>query len=277
MTSPHLFPLASLQCLKVAGAQSKPFLQGQLTCDTRLVSPNHMRPGALCDLKGRVVAVMDVVEWNDVFLIYSGALHKLIQKSLAMAAKLSRVTLEVSPSIKCMGLFFPASSSVSLPFTLPTERFQLQTTPEVACYSVLPDCYILMYEQEPTWFKDLPALPEASWHQMLLSQQAVFIYPETSGQFLAQRLNLDKTEHISFNKGCYKGQEIIARMHFRGVNKYELVTSVISTTRPLLPGMPILSPTSQQQIGEIVDVVAMRADEYLILASMLKSETLKSG
>lgn len=92
--------------------------------------------------------------------------------------------------------------------------------------------------------------------------------PQTQGEFLAHHLNLPELGAVSFNKGCYLGQEIIARMQYRGKIKKHL--AILEYTRPadcsLVPGSPIFKANTQNEepVGQIVNI-----SDKLILASIL--------
>jgi folate-binding protein YgfZ len=75
------------------------------------------------------------------------------------------------------------------------------------------------------------------------------IHPETSGAFLPHDINLDQLGAISFEKGCYTGQEIIARMQYRGKLKKRMRTATLTTDNPPTPG-------SDDSLGTIVDVAS---------------------
>lgn len=74
------------------------------------------------------------------------------------------------------------------------------------------------------------------------------IHPETSGAFLPHDINLDQLGAISFDKGCYTGQEIIARMHYRGKLKKRMQSTTLTTDNPPQPG-------AEHTLGTIVDVL----------------------
>jgi len=92
-----------------------------------------------------------------------------------------------------------------------------------------------------------------------LQQKVPAIYPETSGKFLPHELRLPELNAISFDKGCFTGQEIIARMHYKGKMKKQLITTTLETTETLLPGQDLF------QGGVIVDVELKSKDNYNIL------------
>ena len=94
------------------------------------------------------------------------------------------------------------------------------------------------------------------------------IYPETSGKFLPHDLNLQETQAISFEKGCYTGQEIIARMHYKAKLKNHLYAAEINSTLPVLPGAEIYCLDSDNQsrpAGMIADAEKLTQQQYLVL------------
>lgn len=114
-----------------------------------------------------------------------------------------------------------------------------------------------------------PAAPQAAWHRADIAAGLPRIYGATQGEFVAQMLNLDVLEGISFNKGCYTGQEVIARAHFRGRVKRRLqrfsmaVTSTLAATT-LAPGEQITLADGRDAI--VVDSAAAHEGRLEFLA-----------
>lgn len=114
-----------------------------------------------------------------------------------------------------------------------------------------------------------PAAPQAAWHRADIAAGLPRMYGATQGEFVAQMLNLDVLEGISFNKGCYTGQEVIARAHFRGRVKRRLqrfsvaVTSTFEATT-LAPGEQITLADGRDAI--VVDSAAAHEGRVEFLA-----------
>lgn len=102
--------------------------------------------------------------------------------------------------------------------------------------------------------------------EQAIRQGIAEIYPETSGKFLPHELNLPELGAVSFNKGCYTGQEIIARMHYRGKLKNHLYYAKIQTSLPILRGNDIYLQGKSK--GSIVDYcqIAYNTYELLVIA-----------
>jgi hypothetical protein len=95
------------------------------------------------------------------------------------------------------------------------------------------------------------------------------IHPETHEQFVAQMLNLDLLGGISFTKGCYTGQEIIARTHYRGAIKRRMFRFRVDGPTPS-PGGRIIE--GEQHAGDIVDSIAVGTDAELLAVVTLQSK-----
>ncbi|OGT54636.1 MAG: hypothetical protein A3F43_04260 [Gammaproteobacteria bacterium RIFCSPHIGHO2_12_FULL_42_10] len=92
------------------------------------------------------------------------------------------------------------------------------------------------------------------------------IYPETSGQFLPHELSLQKTDAISFNKGCYTGQEIIARIHYRAKLKKQLYQAHLATNVPQTRGAPLYYENNGllEIGGVLVDAISLKPNDQTI-------------
>ena len=101
----------------------------------------------------------------------------------------------------------------------------------------------------------LPAAPHAAWHRADIAAGLPRIYGATQGEFVAQMLNLDVLEGISFNKGCYTGQEVIARAHFRGRVKRRLQRFTVAVTSTFAP--TTLAPGEQITLADGRDAIVV--------------------
>jgi folate-binding protein YgfZ len=111
---------------------------------------------------------------------------------------------------------------------------------------------------------DLPeshAYREPDWRLAGIRAGLPQVYPETHEAFVAQMLNLDVLGGVSFDKGCYTGQEIIARTHFRGAIKRRMFRFATSGLPPV-PGARIL--VGDQHAGDVVDAAATKEGSELL-------------
>ncbi len=274
----YLFDLDYLTGIHVIGEHAQDFLQGQLTCDLREIHEQQMRKGALCDLKGRIIALLDVINWNGhgFQLILPRDLLTGTRASLIKTAMFSRVTLAHATHYQLFG-FHLQNENDAVPFHLKLSNTigAVTSNEDYCCYYLGNHFYILMVENSKALmlrdqFKTGSQFRGSlSWHMLQLQNKRIEIYPESRGLFLPHRLGLQLSGYLSFDKGCYKGQEIIARTHYRAKLKHELKMFKIHTKEILVSGKKILEEEGKVEIGELVDFCPIGDGVYLIAASML--------
>ena len=275
-TQNTLFDLPHLSVLNLLGEKASDFLQGQISCDVREVNPTNMRQGALCNLKGRVLALPDILEWHGLKLILPENLLEKTQTSLTKTAMLSRVTLEPASNYHILGLYLHDAKQ-ALPFkgTWPSEKYAVLAQDNAYAYHLGHNFYLMladanMLEAIKAPFIQKNALQSAdNWHALRLQQGEIQIYPESRGLFLPHRLGLQNNGYLSFDKGCYKGQEIIARTHYRAKLKHGMKVLTIETTETLKPGLRIMTEDGTREVGELVDFCEIGNHQYIIAASLL--------
>lgn len=271
----YLFDLSYLSSITLEGTNVADFLQGQISCDVRQVSPEYFRQGAMCNLKGRVLALLDVVCWQDLHLILPNDLLSATQSSLAKTAMLSRVKLSTGSGYQIYG-FYLTNPTDLLPadVSLPLKAYDVAATDEVCCYRLENNFFIILIKDahvtkitEPFLFNN-QLHGSFGWHYLQLQQQKVQIYPETRGLFLPHRLDLHVSGYLSFDKGCYKGQEIVARTHYRAKIKHSLkIFNIVTGETPQI-GKRLLA-LNGQEIGELIDYSPLTNNHYLIAVSIL--------
>ena len=274
----YLFDLSCLSGLELHGDKAQEFLQGQLSCDVRGVNPHQFRQGALCNLKGRILAEVDVISWFEqgLHLIVPMDLLEATQLTLSKTAPFSRVTLHQATDYQLLG-FYLQNPNDKTPFNikLPNTDYAVSSEDMCCAYHLGHGVYIFMvkndhkanlideFVQQAQWRGSL------AWHALQLKHQRIEIYPESRGMFLPHRLDLHLKGYLSFDKGCYKGQEIIARTHYRAKLKHELRVFTIRTNELLQSGQRLLEANGKTEIGELVDYCPIGDDAFLIAASII--------
>lgn len=216
-SAPELLPglswAADLAVLEFDGLEAAKFLQGYLTCDTEALPTDRWQPTALCNLKGRVV----VNGW--VSADANGSLWLLVHHSLAehCLAFLHKYLVFAKAEghnrsadlVVIMGVEQAAPEALTAPiFTLPHSPAWLGLA------SV--DQALELWHQTP-----LPT-PNTQINTALLNAGLALVTSHSSEQYLPQMLGLADTGAIDFDKGCYLGQEIVARAQHRGSVKRQL-------------------------------------------------------
>ena len=113
--------------------------------------------------------------------------------------------------------------------------------------------------------------PEATF----IRQGLPLLHPQTSGRFLPQELNLDKLDAVSFTKGCYPGQEIIARLRYRGAVKRRLCHATTNNGTLLAPGAALVPEGEERNIGTVINSAITGKGQELLL--VLERPYIESG
>lgn len=272
----YVFDLAHLGALEVSGENELNFLQGQLTCDIKKVNETHMRPGGMCTLQGRLISLLDVIAWHGHHLVMPQDLLVLSHQALAKTALFSRVNLKINQQFVYAGLYIPRKATPEfLPIPFPIGAWQATQNEDMYCYALSDQLFVFLFRNsmnKEAFLGQFPAQQHRgslAWHYLELHLPRLTIYPNTRGLFLPHRLNLQTTPYLSFSKGCYKGQEIIARTHYRAKLKHSLKLFQITSSSPIFAGQKCYASPQETELGEIIDYCPIDAERYLIVLSSL--------
>jgi folate-binding protein YgfZ len=230
--------LSGFGLIRFDGEESQQFLQSQLSCDVNSLEIGRAQYGSYNTPKGRILA--SFLLWRDehgYVLQLPRSLCESIQKRLAMHILRSKVkTADASSEYVLIGIAgIGAEASVkrlfrqipSIPLAmapahgmqllrLDANRFQIIASPGRA------------QELVNVLSKDATPVEETIWGWTNIRAGIPYITPVTQDQFVPQMVNLDLIGGVSFSKGCYPGQEIIARMHYLGRLKQRMYLANIA-------------------------------------------------
>lgn len=239
--------------IKVTGSEALSFLQGQFSSDLNQVSDTKAQYSAYCDPQGNVLANFLVFKYQgDLYLSFDGSLREAILKRLQMFIMRSDVQLEeVSKSLIQVG-FAGEFTDLDMQYSLDTkvkETFECGMISETGMENLLAikvpgpyHKYALFgpTEEMITVWKNLRNNGDVTnsfdWTLLDIAAGIATVTSATSAQFTAQFFNLDKLEAINFKKGCFPGQEIIARIHYRGKVTKRTLRIHIDEALNLVPG-----------------------------------------
>jgi len=252
-------PLTQLGLIEAGGTDAAAFLQGQLSNDVRQVTADRAQLTSHNSPKGRMLAVLHLLRRDEVFLL---ELHRsLIEstlKRLRMYVLRSKVTLSEVTDRVTFGLAGSRAADVLGRWGLPAPGTPLASAwAEDTCVTrrlgASPRYTVLAPgARGAELWRQLSAHATAAgtddWKRLDLEAGVPTIYPETQDRFVAQMCNLDTLGGISFDKGCYTGQEVIARVHYRGAVKRHMTLRRLEGTAP--------APGTKLDAGEVVDAVA---------------------
>lgn len=242
--------LNNLGLLACSGKNTNKFLQGQLSCDLNKVTMENTQLGVYCNPQGRVIATFRCFLYLDDYYLQmptnniDNCLNHL--KKYAVFSKVN--CRDVRSEFSIIGFYgqdalkfisnLNATKVIQVPGKLP--RFEV----------VFSNAEFIQVKANLTNVKEMNA---DFWKLLDFEMGIPTIYFETQEQFLPHRINYHLIDGISFSKGCYVGQEIIARTQYRGTLKHHMYRLALQTTQAPKPGTPIFGENKGAAIGHIVD------------------------
>lgn len=268
--------LSHFGLLEVEGEDALNFLQGQVTNDIKLLNGNNAQYTAYCTPKGRMLALfLAFSHYNHVHLQMPKELVGTILKRLKMYVMRSKVDIiDVSDTIVRLGLNgSKATELLSEIFTkIPTQDYELVSLENGAVIK-LPGAQpryqiFTSLENAPSIWAALTRLAKPvgaeAWEWLEIQAGIPTITLKTQEEFVPQMLNLDALDAINYKKGCYTGQEIVARTHYLG--KVKRRTQLAHITSDVAPNIgDDIVDANQQAIGKIVRVAAALETGYDVL------------
>ncbi len=251
----RIYPIAHLGVLTVAGNDAAKFLQGQITCNINDITDIKSSLGAMCNPKGRAITTFLLVKNADAFLlVLPQELLPSVQKRLQMYVLRSDVTLtDRSDELCLIGLSYGTSQPGGFPdfATSREENIAVNLQNRSLIIVKADNAQKFWSEQVKRGFQ-----PEdsAQWRYLDIISGIPWLSAATSEEFIPQMLNLDKLGGISFNKGCYTGQEIVARTHYLGKAKREMFVAECDTLASPEPNSIIIDEAAdtEQGIGKVL-------------------------
>lgn len=255
----YLIPLPSYGVITVTGEEASGFLQNLLTNDVQQLGEQPSQISAMCNPKGRLLAIFVLVKTdNGYHLVLPKSQCAFLAQRLQMFKLRSKVdVIDNSENLHVCGL--QGSNAPTSAISLPSQSRALLIATDEQLSSELT---VLIDEG---W--QLAA--ESSWHIAEIDSGIPIIFPESRELFTAQQLNLDLVGGVSFRKGCYPGQEVVARLHYLGEPKRRLFQA-LAQTDAIPPVADTIVNDEKAVMGHIVRTIS--ADDKLFMQLSLKLE-----
>ena len=269
-----LYELSDYGILQATGKDTVTFFQGQLTNDVTLINSTQAQLTANCSPKGRMLASMRMFQQADAYyLLLPKALIAARLKKLSMYIMHADVHLkDVSDEFILFGLTGTKLDTLSSE-TLPDKAYDVLTQDNLSIICIEQGRYLYFsnhIERMKTLWETLQpqaqVVDNQAWRLSEIRAGVPTILPQTEEAFVPQMANLGLLGGISFTKGCYTGQEIVARMHYLGKLKKRMYHASIRASEPPQPGDKLYRSDAEQSVGEIVDIQSTGADQYELLA-----------
>ncbi|MGH8035099.1 MAG: YgfZ/GcvT domain-containing protein [Lysobacterales bacterium] len=236
-----MIPLPYLTLYRIRGADAAAFLQAQLAADTASLGAGASGFAAWCSPRGQVIALLLVCrEGDDWLLACEARLADPVFSRLRRYVLRARVEIEPLGGTALAGL--PAGEVVTAGMSALEPRQSRLRYAIVNMATVPEGAYTRGTHPEP-------------WRAAELKHGVAWLQPATSERFLPQMLGLDQIGAVSFSKGCYPGQEIVARTRYLGKLKRKPVLLEVQGDQPIPAG----EPCTVDSTGQAVDAVIIEA------------------
>lgn len=277
-----LYHLNHLGCIEITGNDASQFLQGQLTCNVDELNDSKASIAAFCTPKGRVISTLLVVKTQaDFLLILPISLLEKVIKKLQMYVLRSKVQLsDKSHTYSLIGL---SCTNTQTELTLPTIAFECSHSDDLIDVK-LPSpnprflCIIKRSSHLNSFLEGFARGDYTDWRYQDISSGFPWFDINQSEKHIPQMLNLDQLGGISYNKGCYVGQEIIARTHYLGSSKrhLKLVECQVGLEWETNRDLAVLDADTQEKIGEILDFQTLGNVTRMLIVLQTVDEESKS-
>jgi folate-binding protein YgfZ len=210
-------PLAHLGVIAVQGEEAAKFLHGQLTQDFVLMAPDQARLAAFCSPKGRMQASFIGLRWLDdqLLLVCERDLLAQTLKRLSMFVMRAKAKLrDATTEFQLLGLVGQAATPQA-----PWHRFEAAGGVAVSLYPADGQPRTLLVLPADAQPPAGPTLSQAEWQWTEVRSGVALIGLPLFEALVPQMLNYESVGGVNFKKGCYPGQEIVARSQFRGTLK----------------------------------------------------------
>ena len=231
--------------LKLSGSDTQSFLQGQFSNDIDALGEGVVQLNAYCQHQGKIIALLWVMkQGEDFYLSFPSDLKDIVLQKLTMFKMMSEVTItDVSNELILLGVIDEQLD----------DSFKLNDLQSVALIESLVG---------------IELADESEWEMACINNNVPEVILATTDKFVPQLLNLDVDEvGVNFTKGCYPGQEVVARLHYLGKSKRRMRQFQADAGFRVGDELIVSGSKSAKASGVVVRQVKL-ADKSLCLATV---------
>ena len=242
--------LEHLRILTISGEDAGELLQGQMTQDVRKLEDGKIHITSFCNVQGRVIASAFIQERNEQYdLILSSEIIDDLENHLQRYILRSKVLIEQSDE-KTFGAY---KSDIN------------EDSKECRSLKNDPKRVLTLSSQVPESIDNF--ITSEEWIRCDIENSIAIIYKESTEKFIPQMLNLDILDAVSFSKGCYTGQEVVARVQHRGKIKQRMFKFITENEDLISHGSEIHHES--KKVGTVV--ISELIDNYTIGLAVINS------
>ncbi len=285
-----IYPLSAHRFIDINGIDAAKFLQGQLSCDVQQITLTQSSLGSHSNAKGRMQSSFRICRYqeNGFLLRVHHSIQEQARNALAKYIVFSKATISVNNHWVGIGLHGEkAQRNLNRCFSITPDKDYQQhiendcilictgtQKPSFEIYTPI-DKAIALWQTLST---DLTQCNSDQHHLLENHFGLAFVESGTFDKFIPQMFNYQATPAISFKKGCYTGQEIVARMHYLGKIKRHMRHYIVEYPGQINAGDSVFSDNNEQSIGDIVSAVKTSTNELDLLINLTDTaSTAKLG
>lgn len=272
-----LCDLSHFGVLRVGGEDAESFLQNLLSNDIREVTPNRAQLSSFNTAKGRMLASFVIWrEGDDYLLQLPRALAEPIRKKLSMFVLRSKVQIaDTGGERVCVGIAGTEAETLlqKLFASLPQQNWDVTHTDDTVIVCRGTQRYQItapVARAMTLWQTLLPsatAVGAGCWDWLDIRAGLPFILPATQEAFVPQMVNFEVIGGVNFKKGCYPGQEVVARMHYLGKPKRRMYLARVMSGDAIQAGDELFSAADPEQAcGRVVQAARAAHGGFELLA-----------
>lgn len=266
LDKPVLSILDKFACYQISGEDAADFLQGQFSNDIAQVSDSNAQLSSYSTPKGRMLAIFYVAKRSgDYLLITSSDIAEEVIKRLQMYVMRSKVIITKLDETHILGLSGDTQLRVSqhLKLTLAENDYQTSSSNDSLCIKVpgSPNRFLFLADQllldkvkqmDP---QEVYIYSHDYWQWLDILAGIPMVTAATQEAFVPQMTNMELINGVSFSKGCYPGQEVVARLHYLGNANRRMFRIESSSESNLQAGDSIYSSDDNKEIGKLITTV----------------------
>ena len=268
--------------LQFSGADAAKFLQGQLSCDVLGLSDTQAAAGCYCSPQGRIKANFILIKQDDnnyLMLLPIPQISFLIETMSPYVAFFKCEMTDASNDWNAFGLSLDENTNDDLFDKLMNSNaniWQLVKADTLLAVRLPGESLRWHCLSSKSTVSSLESITESTgqdWQLADMESGWTWIDDENRDKFLPHDLSLPDIGAVSFTKGCYTGQEIVARMQYRGTPKYVLATILTEPTDANIDDklVQLIDNSDENKIGQVINKLHLDDRCWLIVASVKRS------
>ena len=265
-------------CLRVSGDDASKFLQGQLSNDINLIDDNNYQISSYSTNQGKVISINRIFKDNHSYIILLNKdIAEYFVEKISMYILMSKVDLKIEKDYKVFGLIGENAKKLSHENNIISDRKYLKKDNLWIMNTMNKDIYsniIICEKDSENFFRELN-INELDFNvSKFIDIISCFlrINKLNKERYIPQVLNLDENNGINFKKGCYTGQEIIARTHYLGKVKKKIF--IIKHTSSKIDINDKIYNENDESVGEVISNNIILNNEYYCLG-VIKIDSTK--